>query len=262
MMPSVLAASSSPTFRSSIPSPRASPSSSRSLSALKSPIRLYLILYNVLSFLLWASILLLSLHHLLTASRPIATLQSAVYPLLLFTVSLSLLEPVHALLSITRSPFLSSFLQCFQRNIVLWGALYPVPAARQSSGFALMLLGWSLIEVVRYPFYACNLFLLGNGLPRWLVWLRYSLFIPLYPLGVAGELLCLLRAIPVLAREEIWTLHMPNRANFSFDWVYYVVFDCLLYLPGLPFMLLHLWRQRRKVLAELSAQQAMRKKAQ
>lgn len=39
-----------------------------------------------------------------------------------------------------------------------------------------------------YPFYVVSDFAqAGSGPPRWLVWLRYSAFIPLYPWGMASE---------------------------------------------------------------------------
>ena len=122
----------------------------------------------------------------------------------------------------------------------------------------MLVLAWSLIEVVRYPFYALTV-AAPASLPRWLVRLRYSLFIPLYPLGMLAELVCLVHAVPVLRREETWTLHMPNSVNFSFDWFYYVIFDALLYLPGAPFMFVHMWRQRRKVFQRLREHDAYKK---
>ena len=224
-------------------------SSPRSLSSL-SPRRIYLVVYNSISFLLWLLILLISIHHLLTRSLPLSTLHQSVYPLLLFTESLALLECLHSLLHLTRSPFLTSFLQTFQRNLVLWGITYPVPSTRSQPAFAVLVFAWCLIEVVRYPFYALTV-ASPASLPRWLIQLRYSLFIPLYPVGMLAELVCLLHAVPVLRREEVWTLHLPNSLNFSFDWFYYVIFDALLYVPGAPFMFGHMWKQRRKVMQRL-----------
>ncbi|KAE8670470.1 aquaporin TIP1-1 [Hibiscus syriacus] len=44
---------------------------------------------------------------------------------------------------------------------------------------------WSLTEVIRYSYYALNIF---GGCPSWLTYLRYTTFIVLYPLGLApGE---------------------------------------------------------------------------
>ena len=226
-------------------------SKEKPLSAL-SPLRLYLIAFNLVSFLGWLVVLLLSLHHLLTSPNPISAFDTAVFPALLCVESLALLEVVHSLSGVVRSPFLTTFLQVFQRNFVLFGIAYPVPLAREHVGFVLMTLAWCAIEVVRYPFYAWTLWS-PSTLPRWLIWLRYSLFIPLYPLGMAAELACFVRAIPVLIAEDTWTLHLPNRLNFSYDWALYAGFDALLYLPGCPLLFSHMMKQRRAVLQGIDA---------
>jgi very-long-chain (3R)-3-hydroxyacyl-CoA dehydratase len=49
--------------------------------------------------------------------------------------------------------------------------------------FTTMLLAWSLTEVIRYTYYATSL--LGIKI-RALDWLRYTTFLPLYPLGAAS----------------------------------------------------------------------------
>ena len=220
-----------------------------------SPLRLYLIAFNLLSFLGWLYISLLTLHHLLTSPSPLTTLHQSIFSPLLLVQTFATLEVVHSLVGVTRSPFLISFFQLFQRNFVLWGVCYPVPSVREQWGFAVMVVAWCVVEVVRHPFYV----LIVSStppyptLPRWLIWWRYSLFLPLYPLGVVGELSCLLRAIPVLFREDIWTLDMPNALNFSFDWAYYCVFDALLYLPGCPWMYSHMRQQRRTILMGIDA---------
>lgn len=47
-----------------------------------------------------------------------------------------------------------------------------------------MLFAWSLTETIRYLFYALSIF--GRP-PHALLWLRYTTFLPLYPLGAASE---------------------------------------------------------------------------
>lgn len=43
---------------------------------------------------------------------------------------------------------------------------------------------WCIAECVRYPFYEFK------SLQPYIGHLRYNVFIPLYPIGVSGELLC------------------------------------------------------------------------
>ena len=182
-----------------------------------SPLRLYLIAFNLISWAGWLYVAGLILHHLFTSNTPLTSLHSSVFAPLLCVETLAILECVHSAVGVTRSPFLTTFLQVHQRNFVLWGIAYPVPAIRSQPAFAVMAIAWTLQDLTRYPFYAWTLWSPAT-LPRWLIWLRYSLFIPLYPLAMACELVCLVRGIPLLWREGIWTLDLPNALNFSFDW--------------------------------------------
>ena len=65
-----------------------------------------------------------------------------------------------------------------------------------------------------------------------MTWLRYSGFIVLYPLGVASELTMVWLALPTIKRSHMWSLDMPNALNYSFDYYYYCILTCILYLPG------------------------------
>ena len=46
---------------------------------------------------------------------------------------------------------------------------------------------WAITEIVRYSFYALTLI---NAVPYALKYLRYSLFLVLYPTGISSELVC------------------------------------------------------------------------
>lgn len=85
------------------------------------------------------------------------------------------------------------------------------------------------------------------------LWLRYSGFIVLYPVGVASELTMAYLALPTIKATRLWNYPMPNKLNFAFD--YYVV--CLLiiasYLPGLPQLYGYMLTQRKKQLGGAGA---------
>jgi hypothetical protein len=68
--------------------------------------------------------------------------------------------------------------------------------------------------------------------PYLLLWLRYSAFIPLYPLGVASELTMASLALPVIRVHRPLTLDMPNALNWSFDYYYFCWAAIACYLPG------------------------------
>jgi len=56
-----------------------------------------------------------------------------------------------------------------------------------------MVLAWSITEVIRYSFYAFNL--LGYN-PYVLLWLRYTTFFILYPVGASSEAFLMYATLP------------------------------------------------------------------
>ena len=112
---------------------------------------------------------------------------------------------------------------------------------------------WSLIEVVRYPYYFLNLILDGQGKLKfyfqWIQWLRYTIWIPLYPLGVLCEGLIIIRNIVYFEETKKFTLEMPNKFNFTFNMVLFLkTYLLFLILPGIFFMMKHMAKERVKKL--------------
>ena len=68
--------------------------------------------------------------------------------------------------------------------------------------------------------------------PYPLLWLRYTTFIPLYPLGVASEMTMVYLALPHIKRSGMWSLRMPNPYNFAFDYFYFCLLAVAIYVPG------------------------------
>ncbi|VDM43937.1 unnamed protein product [Toxocara canis] len=120
------------------------------------------------------------------------------------------------------------------------------PQARSSIGVPMLLLAWSITEVVRYSFYA---FSLSEAAPKLLVWMRYTFFIVLYPMGASGELLTIFAALPEVAAKKHFTIEMPNAANIAFSFWWYLVMLILFYIPGFPQMYFYMFGQRKKVLS-------------
>ncbi len=69
------------------------------------------------------------------------------------------------------------------RIFCLWAIADLSPQVYGHWGFTMMVTSWSLVEVPRYLFYAVNLI---GTVPSPLFFLRYHLFMVLYPTGVLG----------------------------------------------------------------------------
>jgi very-long-chain (3R)-3-hydroxyacyl-CoA dehydratase len=99
---------------------------------------------------------------------------------------------------------MTTLLQVFSRIFIVWGIIPLFPDSIQDSyAYPIMLLAWSVTEVIRYSFYAWNIL---DEVPYFLLWLRYnylriwvdcrySTFWVLYPIGVGSELRTMTRAL-------------------------------------------------------------------
>jgi very-long-chain (3R)-3-hydroxyacyl-CoA dehydratase len=71
-----------------------------------------------------------------------------------------------------------------------------------------MILAWSVTEIIRYTFYL--LATCGVSLKP-LTYLRYSTFLPLYPIGASSEAFLSLSTLPAFSKLPFW----PNVLNIS-----------------------------------------------
>ncbi|KAL3413618.1 putative membrane protein [Aspergillus fumigatus] len=83
---------------------------------------------------------------------------------------------------LTRAPIFPTFTQTFTRCVQVWAVNHQSPEPTASSpAYAALLLAWSAADVVRYAYFG----LLQAGIRvDFVKWLRYSLFIVLYPVGI------------------------------------------------------------------------------
>jgi very-long-chain (3R)-3-hydroxyacyl-CoA dehydratase len=129
---------------------------------------------------------------------------------------------------------------------LVWGINVLCPDSRYQLGFPLMVFSWGLVEVPRYSFYALNLY---DAVPSALFFLRYHLFMVLYPSGVAGEVLCMVSALPFL-RAGAYAIQMPNAHNVAVSLYTLVLVVLAVYVPGLPVMYSHMLTQRNRAYAK------------
>ena len=116
--------------------------------------------------------------------------------------------------------------------------------ARSNPLYASMVFAWSLTEVIRYSFYASSLI---SQPPYPLLWLRYTTFYILYPLGATSEAFLIYSTLPFSSPNPfpswrswvwgIWTLGDYARGAMFVIW-----------WPALYVLYTHMMKQRRKVL--------------
>ncbi|XP_031628864.1 very-long-chain (3R)-3-hydroxyacyl-CoA dehydratase [Contarinia nasturtii] len=209
---------------------------------------IYLIMYNLYQFIAFFYIVLVLL---ITASRDgLSAVSKSTYKTvgaaMRTSQALQYLEFLNALVGYTKGSPLFPFLQVTGRNFVLFAVVHAEDRLQEMPVIFMLFLVWSLVELIRYPYYIIALLKKDIAL---LTWLRYSIWIVLYPLGVFAEGTILLRSLPLFEETKRFTIEMPNRMNFTFDMVNFMKFYmvCVL-LPGLYFVMKHMTKLREKKL--------------
>lgn len=177
--------------------------------------RQYLVVYNAVSFLLWASLLGRTVLASTAGIRHVYP-QSGTFARNVQT--LAVLEVLHSLVGVVRAPIMTTGIQVASRLLLVWGIVHmfgdsmllgskvkstlglgqdPVVQHNQLAYLG-MLVAWSLTEVVRYSYFVV---FLGSGgetasVPKVLSWLRYNLFFALYPVGISCEFWMIYKALP------------------------------------------------------------------
>jgi len=190
----------------------------------------YLLLYNAASAAAWAFCVLRAACLLISGAK-VADIYPQIWQTLLTVQTSMLLEVAHAALGLVPSPVLTVAVQVMSRIFVVWGHLYFVPECQQHWSLVLIIFSWGITEVVRYLFYFSAL--LGT-VPYMLFYLRYSLFLVLYPSGITGELFQAL-----VGMGAHWRTASPL-------WYRLSAIVLLLYLPGSPGMIVNMWINRKR----------------
>lgn len=129
----------------------------------------------------------------------------------------------------------------------MYGIIYPEPRMYTKEVVWFLFLTWSAVELIRYPYYVCATLKRQIG---FLTWLRYTVWIPLYPLGFVLEGLVMLIALPMFEETQLFNLNLPNTFNMSFHFPSILKFYMLLCLPGMYILMQRMYEQRKKKLNE------------
>ncbi|KAI4312653.1 hypothetical protein MLD38_037456 [Melastoma candidum] len=155
---------------------------------------------------------------------------------------------LHNLVGLVRSPITATLPQIGSRLFVTWGILYSFPEIRTHVLVSSLVISWSITEIIRYSFFGVKESL--GFTPSWLLWLRYSTFLLLYPTGITSEFGLIYLSLPYIKNSEKFCVKMPNKWNFSFNYFYASILVLGVYVPGNPHMYNYMLRQRKKALAK------------
>ena len=162
---------------------------------------------------------------------------------------LQFLEVMHPLFSYTKGNPTVSFLQVCGRAFILFFMVEAESRMQTKPIVFYIFLIWTLVEVIRYPYYITKL--LNLKFPV-LKWLRYTIWMPLYPLGFVFEAIMILRNIPYFEETGKFTISLPNLWNLAFHFPTLMrIYLLVLSFPGMITMMSHMNTLRYKHLSKL-----------
>ncbi|KAJ8304647.1 hypothetical protein KUTeg_018230 [Tegillarca granosa] len=158
---------------------------------------------------------------------------------------IAILEILHPMLGLVKTSVIAPAMQVFGRNFVLFVVILHEPRLHEAPALYALFLVWSAIELIRYPFYMLST--IEKPL-KLVTWLRYTIWIPLYPLGIFLEATIIIMSIPLYMQTKVFSLQLPNSYNMAFYFPWFLAaYLVVLAIAGYS-MCSYMYRQRQKVL--------------
>ncbi|XP_030045644.1 very-long-chain (3R)-3-hydroxyacyl-CoA dehydratase 3 [Microcaecilia unicolor] len=207
----------------------------------------YLFMYNLVQFLGFSWIFVNMTVRLFVLGKDsfydtFHTMADVVY----FCQMLAVLEIIHPLIGLVKSGIFTSVLQVFGRNFILFVVLGCLEEMQNKAVVFFIFYSWSIIEIIRYPFYmlACM-----DTEWRYLTWLRYTIWIPLYLIGGGSEAIAVIQAIPIVNETGKFSIMLPY-LGLSISFSLFLYAYLILSIIGLALNYRHLYKQRQRCLGQ------------
>ncbi|XP_045588602.1 very-long-chain (3R)-3-hydroxyacyl-CoA dehydratase [Procambarus clarkii] len=160
------------------------------------------------------------------------------------------LEVLHPIVGYTKGSVFEAIVQIGGRGIIFFCLIEGEERMQTKPVIFYLFLVWSLIELVRYPYYILKIYDVELG---FITWLRYTIWIPLYPLGFILEGVVILRDIPYFDETGKYSVALPNKWNFAFHFP--TLLRCYLlffFFPAMYKMMNYMYHLRIKKLGPRS----------
>jgi very-long-chain (3R)-3-hydroxyacyl-CoA dehydratase len=205
----------------------------------------YLFLYNLMMFVMFLMVNLIALIKGLTGSMDDDSVRGAAFIIKILTYT-QLLETVHPILGLVPGGPMMPFLQVIGRLLVNHFLTDPTIRMNSAPYAHYLFIVWSSIEIFRYSFYALRVF---NVDIYPLTWCRYTLFMPLYPMGGFCEAQIVLATAKEYEKSGAFSIELPNASNFSFSMPTFLrAYAFVLLAPSIMYLMRYMWSQRCKQL--------------
>ncbi|KAI9139928.1 tyrosine phosphatase-like protein [Paraphysoderma sedebokerense] len=195
-------------------------------------LKLYLTVYNLACFYGWGLVLYHTIIDLFVLKWSYQSLYYGIGREMRMIQTLAVLEIFNSAFGFVKSPVSTTTVQVFSRLFIVWLVLdyFDSVQSKESLAFTTLTFAWSITEIVRYLYYALSQF---NKVPFALLWLRYTTFLPLYPIGVASEMTLVYQSLDAASK-----IH----SGFFFA----LILILSIYPPGLYTLYTYMMKQRTR----------------
>jgi len=199
--------------------------------------RIYLFCYNIFMFcgFLYA-FLVLTLKYSQNSEWFVPKAWQHVGHVFKFLQLMMILEILNPLFGYTKGSVYEATIQVGGRLIFLFVLIDSEPRMQEKPVVFYLLVTYASVEIVRYPYYLFRVYDMDIGI---LTWLRYTVWIPLYPIGFICEGVIALRNIPYFEETEKFSVMLPNRWNFAFYFPNMI--RCYLLFGFFPMLYTQMW---------------------
>uniref|UniRef100_A0A3Q2DD04 Very-long-chain (3R)-3-hydroxyacyl-CoA dehydratase n=1 Tax=Cyprinodon variegatus TaxID=28743 RepID=A0A3Q2DD04_CYPVA len=160
-----------------------------------------------------------------------------------FCQILASVEVLNAAFGVVRTGVIPTLIQVVGRNFILFIIFGSLEEMHHRPVVFFVFYLWSTIEIFRYPFYMLGCF---NTEWKTLTWLRYTVWIPLYPLGVLAEAVAVIQSIPIFDQTKLLSIPLPKAIGTSISFSYVLQIYLILMFLGLFINFRHLYKQRKR----------------
>ncbi|CAJ1056625.1 very-long-chain (3R)-3-hydroxyacyl-CoA dehydratase [Xyrichtys novacula] len=204
----------------------------------------YLFVYNLVQFLGFSWIFVnMTVRLFIFGQDSLYDTFHTISDVMFFCQILAAAEVINAAFGVVRTGVIPTVIQVVGRNFVLFIIIGSLEEMHNQPVVFFVFYLWSSIEIFRYPFYMLGCF---NTEWKTLTWLRYTIWIPLYPLGVLAEAVAVVQSIPIFDETKLLSIPLPKALGTSISFSSFLYIYLVLMFLGLLINFRHLYKQRKK----------------
>ncbi|KAG8575020.1 hypothetical protein GDO81_009414 [Engystomops pustulosus] len=204
----------------------------------------YLFMYNLVQFLGFSWIFVnMTVRLFILGKDSFYDTFHTMSDMMYFCQTLAVLEIINPLIGLVKTGVVPALIQVLGRNFILFIVLGQLDEMQSKGAVFFVFYLWSTIEIFRYPFY-----MLACIDVHWklLTWIRYTIWIPLYPLGALSEAVCIILSMPIFTETGKFSLQLPSPLNVNISFAVFLSIYLVLLFLGLAINFRHLHKQRRR----------------